>query len=390
MGGQKFWNNDREALMGIVLLLILAGLVNVFSSSFILAETDFSSPYFFIKKHCAALAVGAIALGLTACMDYHRLQSFSGPLLVLTLVLLGAVFVFGPVINGARRWLPLGIAQFQPSELAKLVAIILEAMYLSYCVKRKRAATVFHSQLLMIGVMFLLVEREPDFTTAVIILGTPVVMMLISTIPAREKWGMIIFAVIVGAGICILQPYRVARLVAVLNPWADIRDSGYQVVQSMAAIGSGGFWGVGLGMGVSKYQYLPEAHTDFAFAVFCQENGFVLAFVIILLFAGFTFYGAKIANRAQDAFGQYLAAGITFMISGQAVMNLLMVSGWFPVVGVPLPFISYGGSALIVTLACVGILISIDRYRFREPKLAHRIAAAAPPPGKYPRLRRVK
>lgn len=387
MGGRKFWNNDREALLGIVLLLLLAGTVNVFSSSFVLAEADFNTPYFFIKRHGIALLIGFAALGFAAWMDYHSLQIMSGPILGFVLISLVAVFFFGPVINGARRWLQFGVVQFQPSEMAKLVAIILEATYLSYCVKKMRAASVFHSQLWPILLMFVLVEKEPDFTTAAIILGTPLAMMMISTMRWQEKGYILLAALLCGAAICIWQPYRLARIMSMFNPWADIRDSGYQVVQSMAAIGSGGFWGVGLGMGVSKYQYLPEAHTDFAFAVFCQENGFILAFLIILLFGAFTFYGARIANQAKDAFGQFLAAGITFMISGQAVLNLLMVSGWFPVVGVPLPFISYGGTALIMTLASVGILISIDRQS--QPKV-RLMAAAAPPPSKYPRLRRVK
>lgn len=387
MGDRRFWTNDREALLGIVLLLLIAGTVNVFSSSFVLAETNFNTPYFFIQRHGVAVVVGLIGMIVAVCIDYHWWQFLSGPLLVFVILSLVAVFFMGPVINGARRWLQFGSLQFQPSELAKLTAIILEASYLSFCAKKQRIVALIHPQILMILVMFLLVEREPDGTTAVIILGVPVIMMLISTMAAKHKAYIIISVLLGGIGICILQPYRLARVMSMLNPWADIKDSGYQVVQSMAAIGSGGFWGVGLGMGVSKYQYLPEAHTDFAFAVFCQENGFILALIIFLLFAAFTLYGVRIANRAKDAFGQYLAAGITFMISGQAVLNLLMVSGWFPVVGVPLPFISYGGTSLIMTLMCIGILISIDRLS--QPRVQV-VAAASKPVGKYPRLRRVK
>ena len=385
---RRFWVNKREALLGVIILLLLAGTANVFSSSFVLAETNFNTPYFFIKRHAICVVLGLIGMGVASRIEYHWWQTASGPLLVFVLLTLTAVFFLGPVINGARRWLQFGGFQFQPSEFAKLTAIILEAGYLSFCAKKNKAVSIMHSQMGLIFVMALLVEKEPDGTTAFIILGVPLAMMLVSTMTLREK-GYILLAIVLGVvGLCMWQPYRLARVMSMLNPWADIRTTGYQVVQSMAAIGSGGFWGVGLGMGVSKYQYLPEAHTDFAFAVFCQENGFIAAFGIFILFGALTLYGARIANAAKDSFGQYLAAGIIFMISGQAVLNLLMVSGWCPVVGIPLPFISYGGTSLIMTLVCIGILINIDSSSQSEKKLMS--TAAAPPPGKYPRLRRVK
>ena len=162
------------------------------------------------------------------------------------------------------------------------------------------------------------------------------------------------------------QPYRLDRLKVTWDPWSDAQNIGYQTVQSLSAIGSGELTGMGLGVGVSKYDYLPEAHTDFAFAIFCQENGFLGAIFVFLLFAAFAVYAARVAAKAKDEYGQILAMGIMILIVGQAIANLLMVAGMLPVVGVPLPFISYGGTSLIITMAAIGILVNIGRVSEKE------------------------
>jgi cell division protein FtsW len=240
----------------------------------------------------------------------------------------------------------------------------------------------------VLAFLFLLIEREPDGATAALVIGVPMCMLLLSNMPRQTKF--ILLGVIAAAGIiiCIIQPYRLERVYTMLNPWQDATDSGYQIVQSLQAIGSGGFWGMGLGRGISKYHYLPEAHTDFAFAILCQENGFLGAFGVILLFGAFTYYGARIATTAKDAYGQILAAGIVCLLVGQAAANMLMVGGWFPVVGVPLPFISYGGSSLAVSMGAVGILFNIG-HKSAPPKT---LVTSAPPPDVYtrPRLKRIK
>ena len=188
--------------------------------------------------------------------------------------------------------------------------------------------------------------------------------------------------------IFIWQPYRLERLMTMLDPWSDPTDSGYQVVQSLQAIGSGGIFGMGIGVGISKYHYLPEAHTDFAFAIWCQEVGFLGAALVLILFAALAYYGVKISNSAKDPLGQMLGFGLTALIILQAVANLFMVSGWLPVIGVPLPFISYGGSSLLINLWAIGILLNIGR-KSAPPKM---LVTNAPVGAEHqrPRLRRIK
>ena len=287
-------------------------------------------------------------------------------ILLFTIISLILVLIIGPVVNGARRWLPLVVAQFQPAEFAKLVSIMIMAAYLAMQVRANREIKFFTAQIGIIAVMTILTEQEPDMGTATIIFGIPLIMMIV----AGLHWKKILLlfgATIIGViGLIYRQPYRLERLKVTYDPWSDAQNYGYQTVQSLSAIGSGELTGMGLGVGVSKYDYLPEAHTDFAFAIFCQENGFLGAIFVFLLFAALTIYAARIANRARDEYGQILSMGIMILIVGQAVANLLMVGGILPVVGVPLPFISYGGTSLIITMAAIGILSNIGRLGKKE------------------------
>jgi len=366
MTRKKFWNNDMEALFAIMIVLIILGTINVFSSSFILSEADYNTPYYFLKKHIINVIIGLIFFGIGFAVDYHRWRTWMPIILGATVSMLILVLIVGPSVNGAKRWLPLPFFQIQPAEIAKLVSIMMMAAYLAMCLKRRIQVTPLNWQTAIIGIMFVLTEKEPDMGTACIIMGVPLIMMMVAGMSG--KWvGGLISVMVIGAIIMIMmQPYRLERVKVTWDPWADAQNVGYQTVQSLSAIGSGELWGMGLGVGVSKYDYLPEAHTDFAFAIFCQENGFIGALLVFMLFAAFTVYGARIANKAVDFYGQILATGILILIVGQAVANLLMVGGAFPVVGVPLPFISYGGTSLICTMAAVGILINVGRIGERE------------------------
>ena len=363
---KKFWNNDMEAIIGIMVVLLILGTINVFSSSFIIAEAEFDSPYFFLKRHLINIAIGFVAFIICFKVDYHKWRGLMPFILLFTIISLILVLIIGPVVNGARRWLPLVVAQFQPAEFAKLVSIMIMAAYLAMQVRANREIKFFTAQIGIIAVMTILTEQEPDMGTASIILGIPLIMMIV----AGLHWKKILLlfgATIIGViGLIYRQPYRLERLKVTYDPWSDAQNYGYQTVQSLSAIGSGELTGMGLGVGVSKYDYLPEAHTDFAFAIFCQENGFLGAIFVFLLFAALTIYAARIANRARDEYGQILSMGIMILIVGQAVANLLMVGGILPVVGVPLPFISYGGTSLIITMAAIGILSNIGRLGKKE------------------------
>jgi len=359
--GKKFWTSDMEAIIAITVVLLILGTINVFSSSFIFAEAEFDTPYFFLKRHVANVFVGLIAFGVCFRFDYHVWRKWIVIILGFTVVALVAVLIIGPVVNGARRWLPLGVTQFQPAELAKLVSIMIAAAYIAFKVKRGQELHYLTRQTVIIGVLAGLTELEPDMGTASIIFGIPILMLIVAGLKRDRILHLVGLGLVGAIAMIIREPYRLERLKITYDPWSDAQNYGYQTVQSLSAIGSGELTGMGLGVGVSKYDYLPEAHTDFAFAIFCQENGFLGAIFVFLLFAAFAVYGVRIANKARDEYGQVLAMGITILVVGQAIANMLMVGGMTPVVGVPLPFISYGGTSLIVTMAEIGILVNIGR-----------------------------
>lgn len=350
-----------EAIIAIMVVLLILGTINVFSSSFIFAEAEFDSPYFFLKRHVANIAIGLVAFGVCFHFDYHVWRRWIVVILFFTIIALILVLIIGPTVNGAKRWLPLGITQFQPAEMAKLVSIMIAAGYISLKVKLEQELNYLTVQMGIIAFIAGLTELEPDLGTATIILGIPLLMLVVSGL-SKKKILQLAGMAIAGAAILIIrEPYRLERLKITYDPWSDAQDYGYQTVQSLSAIGSGELTGMGLGVGVSKYDYLPEAHTDFAFAIFCQENGFLGAIFVFLLFSALAVYAARIALKAKDEYGQILSMGIMLLVVGQAIANLLMVGGMTPVVGVPLPFISYGGTSLIITMAAIGILVNVGR-----------------------------
>ena len=359
---KRFWTNDMEAIIAITLVLLILGTINVFSASFVFAEAEFDTPYFFLKRHVINVVVGLIAFIVCFRVDYHIWRRGIVAILGFTIFALILVLLIGPVVNGAKRWLPLGITQFQPAELAKLVSIMISSAYISMRVKLQKPLDLFTLQAGIIAIMFALTELEPDMGTGCIILGIPMLMLVVSGLEKKKILALTGVAVAGIAALIIREPYRLERLKITYDPWSDAQNYGYQTVQSLSAIGSGELTGMGLGVGVSKYDYLPEAHTDFAFAIFCQENGFLGAILVFLLFGAFAIYAARIANRARDEYGQILAMGIMLLVVGQAIANLFMVGGMIPVVGVPLPFISYGGTSLIITMAAIGILTNIGRH----------------------------
>lgn len=358
---KRFWTSDMEAIIAITIVLLILGTINVFSSSFIFAEAEYDTPYYFLKRHLINIFVGIVAFIVCFRFDYHLWRKWIVIILILTFASLIAVLIFGPVINGARRWLPLGIGQFQPAEMAKLVAIMLTASYISLKIKLEQELNLITIQTIIIALIAGLTELEPDLGTASIILGIPLLMIVVSGLSRKKILQLSGFLLVIVIGMIIRAPYRLERLKITYDPWSDAQNYGYQTVQSLSAIGSGELTGMGLGVGVSKYDYLPEAHTDFAFAIFCQENGFLGAIFVFTLFAAFAVYAARIANKAKDEYGQVLAMGIMLLVVGQAIANLLMVGGMTPVVGVPLPFISYGGTSLIITMAAIGILVNVGK-----------------------------
>lgn len=362
------WHNEGDALKCIVIALIGIGLVNVLSSSMVLASQTMGDSYYFLKRQAVSLAIGLVLALAAMGSDYRRWRPLVPLTLLVTLALLVVVLFAGVDVNGARRWLRLLSLQFQPSELAKLVTVLVAAGYLAPYVRRGRPISVLSLPLAAAMLMAALIYKEPDMGTAALVVALTVLVYVVAGVPRRQMVITALLCLVLAAGLSVRATYRAERVYAWLNPWAYQADSGYQTVQALLAIGSGGVWGVGPGMGTSKFYYLPEAHTDFAFAVFCEEFGFIGALVVLLLFAALAWYGSRIALAAPDSYGLLLGAGLTAMIAGQALGNIAMVTNLLPVTGVPLPFISYGGTSLMVNLVAVGILLSIHRCTRQESR----------------------
>ncbi|EGO63267.1 FtsW/RodA/SpoVE family cell cycle protein [Acetonema longum] len=358
----RFWAGPSEAVLVITLLLVVFGAITVFSASFVLAGQLFHDSYYFIKRHFLTVFLGLMGLFITAKLGYRRVIALVPVLLVATVALLVAVHFLGEDANGARRWIRIFI-KFQPSELAKLAVILLSAAYLGTKMDRSQPISLFSLPVYINLALSFIVLRQPDMGTAAVMMGLCLTLYLIAGIPRQEFFLLSLGGSAVIVYLIFAVGYRAERVLAWMDPWQYPLTSGYQVVQSLLAIGSGGFWGTGLGRGGSKFYYLPEAHTDFAFAVLCQEMGFIGAAVVLVMLAAFTWYAVKIAMNASDSVGMLLASGVIILVLGQAVGNIAMVTGLFPVTGIPLPFISYGGTSLVVNLTAVGILISIGRCK---------------------------
>ena len=367
------FKSETEPIVIIMVILLVTGTINVFSSSYVLAAMDYENPYYFLQRHLQWLVIGGLSCWICRRINYQRLRGLMFIGLAVTLFLLVAVLFVGTTVNGAQRWIALGPFSFQPAEFAKLMGVLLGAFSISSVLSKERFRMErdWPRVVIPFGAIFLmafLVYREPDFGTACIVFGVPLLMALVLLVPP-SRWVLILLPVGLAAlAIGTLQPYRMKRMEVWFDPWSDARNAGYQMVQSLSTIGSGGVFGMGFGDGVSKYEYLPEAHTDLAFAIFSQEHGFFGVALIFFLFAVMLIACIRVSIRAKDTFGQVLALGIVFLVLGQALANLAMVAGLLPVVGVPLPFISYGGSSLIVTMAGMGMLLGIADRSLDPPQ----------------------
>jgi len=353
-------------LMGATAFLTAGGLIMVLSASSVSAYAQYGSSFLFFQRQAAYAVVGTVALLVTSRMRYDAWQRLAVPFLGLTVVLLALVLhpTAGIEAYGSSRWISLGPVTIQPSELAKLALVVFVATVLAR--KWNRMDEPTHSALPLLPVTVLvcgMVILQPDLGTAVILAGS--VFLLVFAAGVRLRYlaaagivgGAIGFALIMGEG------YRRARFLSFLHPWADAKNTGYQLIQSLIALGSGGWFGVGLGTSRQKWMYVPNAHTDFIFSILGEELGLVGEIVVLLAFGVLIYAGIRIAARAPDVFGRLLASGIVSWFGLQIVVNLGAVTGLLPITGVPLPMLSYGGSSLVVSLAAVGILVNIAKAR---------------------------
>ncbi|MDP3954860.1 MAG: putative lipid II flippase FtsW [bacterium] len=348
-------------LAGLVFGLTIFGILMVYNASVVTAFRDFGDKYYYARQQIISVFIGFVSLVFLSRFDYKRLQNLSPIFLIGTILLLVVVFLPGVGVSalGARRWLNFGLFSFQPAEMAKLSLIL----YFSSIFSKK---TKLLSFLLVLGLVILLVMFEPDLGTAIILVAASFAIYFASGAKLIPIFGLSIVGLLGGLALILTSAYRKARLLTFFDIGQDPLGASYHIRQILIALGSGGIFGVGLGASRQKYEYLPESMTDSIFAVIGEEMGFIGAALVITAFLFIVWRGFKIARDAPDIFSQLVAVGITSWIGVQALVNFASSVALAPLTGIPLPFISYGGSSLIITLAGVGILLNISRYHVKK------------------------
>jgi cell division protein FtsW len=351
--------SEWQVLLFVTLALAAFGLVMVYSATSAPAALGNGDPTGYLERQAAYAVIGLALLVIAARVPYTTWRNVAPSFLLVALILCAAVLVLGTPVNGARRWLTLGPVVFQPSEVAKLALAVWAAGYLA-----RRPAPRTLSELMkpigaVAGIFCALIVIEPDLGTAICIVVMLSALLLVAGTPAPTLAAAGAIASALAVLAIWIEPYRRERLLSFLNPWDDAQNSGFQSVQALIGIGSGGIFGKGLGQGVQKINFLPEAHTDMIFAVIAEELGLVGSTLVIGAYAAFAYAGLRVALQCKDPFGKRLAAALTALICGQAIVNLAAVLGLAPLTGIPLPLVSAGGSSLVVCLASVGILLNV-------------------------------
>jgi cell division protein FtsW len=350
-------------LLGAVLGLLSLGLVMVYSASAVTALEKTGNGFYFLQRQLVAALVGLLAMATALKLGYRRLARLAYPLLVVTVLLLVLVLVpgVGTLVGGARRWIRFPGLSIQPAEIAKFTWVV----YLAYSLAKKREKVAsfsigFLPHLLLGGVLVVLCMAQPDFGSAVELLVLLFVLLFAAGTKLSYLVGSVLLALPLAYHAVASSPYRLARIRAFLDPWAHRHDVGYQVAQSLISVGSGGFFGLGLGESRQKLFFLPEAHTDFIFSIVGEELGLFGAAATVLLYAVVVWRGTRAALRASETFGTYLGLGLTALLGVQAVVNMSVAMGMLPTKGLTLPFISYGGCSLVVSMTAAGALLSLS------------------------------
>lgn len=353
-------------LFSTIMLLVAIGVIMVYSAS---SYSAFFNPaindsMYYLKKQGLSAIIGIVAMFFTIKTDYHKIRKHTKIAMIATIVLLAAVFAF-PATNGARRWIRLGGPfSLQPSEIAKYIVVL----YMAKSIERKgeRIKSLTHGvipYLMVSGFYAGMVLAEKNLSIASVIMIVTLIVLFVAGAKTSHMFALVGLVALAGVAGIVLEPYRMARFTSFLNPWADPKGDGYQLIQSLLALGSGGIWGMGLGRSRQKCYYIPEPHNDFIFSIIGEELGLIGCTLIVILFVVFIWRGIVTAVKAKDTYGTLLATGITSVIAVQAIINIAVVTGSMPVTGVPLPFISYGGSSLIFNMIAAGILLNISRQK---------------------------
>ncbi|WP_246206738.1 stage V sporulation protein E [Virgibacillus ihumii] len=351
--------------MAIIIALLTIGSVMIYSASYIQAEYNFGDSLFYLKRQLLFSVVGIFAMFFIMSIPYGTWKKYSKVLLLICFVLLLAVLIpgIGMERNGAQSWIGVGAFSIQPSEFTKLGLIIYLSVFLSvnqkYITSFKQG---FFPSIILVFAAFGLIMLQPDLGTGVVLILTCMMMIYIAGARLSHFIGMASIGIAGFLYLILSAPYRISRITAFLNPWQDPLGDGFQIIQSLYALGPGGLMGVGLFNSLQKYFYLPEPQTDFIFAILGEELGFIGGTALIGLFGLLFWRGVRIGIEAPDAFGRFLAIGIVSMITIQVMINISVVIGLIPVTGITLPFLSYGGSSLTLTMCSVGILLNISKY----------------------------
>lgn len=352
-------------LFSTIMLLVAIGIIMVYSASSYTALHSKSYNYddmFFLKKQVLWGIIGITFMIIAIKIDYHVYKKYTGIFIIITIILLCVVFAF-PDNHGARRWIYLpGGTSIQPSEIAKYVVVL----YLAKSIEQKGEKIKSFRYgilpyLLVSGFFAGLILLEKNLSIASVVMIVTIIVLFAAGCKMKHIGVLMSLVGTAGVAFTVLEPYRMNRLLSFLNPWEDPKGDGYQLIQSLLALGSGGVMGMGLGQSRQKCYYIPEPHNDFIFAIIGEELGLIGCLTIIFLFAIFIWRGIKNAIRAKDVFGTVLAIGITSVVAIQCIINIAVVTGSMPVTGVPLPFISYGGSSLVINLTAMGVLLNISR-----------------------------
>jgi len=354
---------DKLILISVI-LISLFGLLMIYSSSSIWAEYKFNDPYKYLKSQGLFLIIGYFLIYFVSNIPYQTYKKYSNIILISCIILLILVLIpgIGSVRNGSRSWFGIGSFGIQPSEFAKLGIIIFTAKYISKN-KMKDIKTSVLPILSIVLLIFGLIMLQPDFGTGIIIVMTIIVILFVSGVNMSFFIKIGITGLIGIIGLIIIAPYRLKRIISFINPWADPLGSGFQIIQSLYAIGPSGLLGTGLGNSIQKHFYLPEPQTDFIFSIISEELGFMGGLIVAILFIIIIYRGLNISIKQEDSFAKYLSFGLTFSLAFQTILNLMVVVGLIPVTGVTLPFLSYGGSSLLISMINIGIILNISKYK---------------------------
>ena len=353
---------DKIILISVI-IISLFGLLMIYSSSTIWAEYKFNDPYKFLKTQGIFLIFGYFLIYIISKIPYQTYFKYSNIILIGCIILLILVLIpgIGTVRNGSRSWFGIGSFGIQPSEFAKLGIIIFTSKYLTNN-KIKNIKSSVLPILSIVLLIFGLIMLQPDFGTGIIIVMTIIVLLFVSGVKMNFFIKLGILGMLGIVGLVIIAPYRLKRIVSFINPWNDPLGSGFQIIQSLYAIGPSGLLGTGLGNSIQKHFYLPEPQTDFIFSIISEELGFMGVLIVASLFLTIIYRGLNLSIKQKDNFAKYLSFGLTFSLAFQTILNLMVVVGLIPVTGVTLPFLSYGGSSLLVSMTNIGILLNISKY----------------------------